>query len=275
MIVFPNAKINLGLHITGKLPDGYHSLETVFYPVPWCDILEVMENKDHITGASKVNIALSGLSVDGDPEKNLCFKAYHLLDAEFNLPPVNVFLHKQIPMGAGLGGGSSDAAFMLNLLNNLFDLRLSKTELAIRALKLGADCAFFIENQACYATGKGEELTHLDVTLKGNYIVIIKPPVHISTAYAYSKVKPQVPSVSLKQIISSTENNWKAHLKNDFEPFIFPENPAIEKIKNMLYSTGAWYASMSGSGSAVYGLFKGTPPEIILNDCLVWSSQLP
>ncbi len=275
MIVFPNAKINLGLHITGKLPDGYHSLETVFYPVPWCDILEVLENRDHITGTSKVNLTVSGLTVAGNLEKNLCYKAYQLLDDELNLPPINIFLHKQIPMGAGLGGGSSDAAFMLQLLNDLFNLKLSKAVLAAKALKLGADCAFFIENQPCFATGKGEELTHIDIDLKDDFIVIIKPPVHISTAYAYSKVKPQIPIGSLKEIISSTENNWKTNLRNDFEQYIFPENPAIEKVKNMLYGKGAWYSSMSGSGSAVFGLFKETPPEIITEDCLVWSVQLP
>ncbi len=274
MVVFPNAKINLGLHITGKLPDGYHTLETVFYPVTWCDILEVMESRHFIQGVAKATLNVTGLSVDVDFEKNLCYKAYQLLDAEFNLPPVQVFLHKQIPMGAGLGGGSSNAAFMLKLLNELFKLNIDDATLAEKALKLGADCAFFISNKPSYATGKGEKLTPIDIKLKENFIVVIKPPLHISTAYAYSKVKPNVPALSLKEIISLPKNEWKLNLKNDFEEFIFRENPSIEKIKNMLYGKGAWYASMSGSGSAIYGLFSTPPPEIILNDCLVWSSQL-
>ncbi len=259
MVCFPNAKINLGLNITGKLPDGYHTIESVFYPIPWSDVLEVIENKNFVTGQPKFNFIESGLPTHVTIEKNLCYKAYSILDNAYNLPAVNVWLHKIIPMGAGLGGGSADAAFMLKALNKLFKLCCTNDALTNYASTLGADCAFFIYNQPAFAQNKGELLTPVLLSLKGNYIVLFKPAVHISTADAYKMVTPQVPPKSLQQIITGPSLNWNGELNNDFEKYIFPAYPIIEQVKNVMYKNKAWYAAMSGSGSAVYGLFKIKP----------------
>lgn len=252
MITFPNAKINLGLSITEKRTDGYHNLETVFYPVPLEDALEV-----HVSDNNKQKFVLhqSGLQLMGVAKDNLVVKAYLLLDKEFHLPPIDIYLHKQIPSGAGLGGGSADAAFMLKLLNERFALSLSKEQLKVYAATLGADCAFFINNSPSFATGIGNIFSPISLNLQGYQLLIIKPPIFISTQEAFSKIKPHKPQHALKEVIACPPTEWKELLVNDFEESVFPLFPAIKEIKEELYERGAVYASMSGSGSSVFGLF--------------------
>lgn len=263
MITFPNAKINLGLRITEKRTDGYHNLETIFYPVAFEDALEIQECPDPSLCTNKVNLHTSGIKVVGNLEDNLVVKAYRLLDMSFHLPPIEIFLHKHIPSGAGLGGGSSDAAFMLKLLNESFSLDLSDNQLESYAAKLGADCAFFIRNAPTFAEGIGNIFSPIGLSLKDYQIVIIKPDVFVSTREAFSQIRPCRPTHSLKDLIKQPVNEWKDLLVNDFESSVFPQHPIIGEIKDDLYQKGALYASMSGSGSSVYGLFS---PEIILPD---------
>lgn len=266
MLNFPNAKINLGLFITSRLEDGYHTLETLFYPTNWCDILEITENKNYSKSQPEVSFHLSGLSVDGPTNQNLCCKAYHLLKDKFNLPPIHIFLHKQIPTGAGLGGGSSDGAHTLLLLNNLFGLNISHEILSEYALKLGSDCPFFISNKPSFATSKGEILNAAPAILRGSFLVIIKPSIAISTAMAYSRIKPEIPERKIAEIIAMPKEEWRHFLKNDFEKTIVKQFPQIEKLKTNLYQAGAYYASMSGSGSAVFGLFQEEVKLTFLKD---------
>ncbi len=266
MLNFPNAKINLGLFITSRLEDGYHTLETLFYPINWCDILEITENKNYSKSQPEDSFHLSGLSVDGPTNQNLCSKAYHLLKEKFNLPPIHIFLHKQIPTGAGLGGGSSDGAHALLLLNNLFSLNISHEILSEYALRLGSDCPFFISNKPSYATSKGEILNPAPAILKGSFLVIIKPSIAISTAMAYSRIKPEIPERNIAEIIAMPKEEWKHFLKNDFEKTILKQFPQIEELKTNLYQAGAYYASMSGSGSAVFGLFQEEVKLTFLKD---------
>lgn len=252
MINFPNAKINLGLHITAKRKDGYHDLETCMMPVPLYDALEMIPSK-------KMVFESTGLSIPGDSKDNLILKAYHLLKKDFNdLPPIHIHLHKNIPMGAGLGGGSADAAFALTLMNQLFDLYLEDWFLEEYAAKLGSDCAFFIQNTPKIATGRGEILEHIDLDLKSKHVLLINPNIHIGTKEAYSGVTPKASPVVLKKVLSDRQR-WKNELVNDFEASIFPKYPEIADIKNKLYDMGAFYASMSGSGSTVFGLFDQKP----------------
>jgi 4-diphosphocytidyl-2-C-methyl-D-erythritol kinase len=249
MISFPPCKINLGLNILNKRPDGYHNLETCFYPVPWTDILEIIP-------ADTLTFSGSGNHIPGRTEDNLCLKAYSLLEKEFKLPPVKIHLHKIIPTGAGLGGGSSDAAYTLRLLNVIFELNLSNEKLMQYASMLGSDCAFFIQDKPMMGSGRGEVLSEIDVRLKGKFLVLVKPDIHVSTADAYANVKPNQPVVSLQSILTTTSiNDWKNTVKNDFEESVFGKYPAIKEIKEKLYSIGAMYASMSGSGSTVFGIF--------------------
>ncbi len=248
MVLFPNAKVNIGLEILRKRPDNYHDLETVFYPLLLSDVLEI--NKSHEFGFST-----SGIPV-GNSSDNLVVKAYNLLQSEFNLPEVNIHLLKIIPMGAGLGGGSSDAAFTLIGLNELFELHLSKEELIAYASKLGSDCPFFIINQPSFAEGRGEILSECEVNLSGYKLVLIKPECSVPTAVAYSKVTPVLPSVSLLQLVKEGAKEWPGKVVNRFEESVFPSYPQIKEIKEMLYSKGAVYASMSGSGSSVFGIFR-------------------
>ena len=267
MICFPNAKINLGLHVTEKREDGFHNIETVFYPVGWNDALEVIETKKPglVTSSeaekpqSNFNLHLSGLPVSGNVSDNLLFKAYQLIQQTKTLPCLEVYLHKVLPMGAGLGGGSADAAFFINLLNEQFDLKFTETERMNMARQLGSDCAFFIKNKPVLATQKGDVFTDLDLDLSHLYIAIIYPNVHSNTKEAYSLVKPQQPSRSLLDIIQQPISTWKNELLNDFEKSIFSLYPVVEKTKQDLYDLGAVYASMSGSGSAVFGLFEHKP----------------
>ena len=252
MIVFPHAKINLGLKVTERRPDGYHNLETLFYPIGLTDILEVLPGSFFSFGSS-------GIPIDAGPDKNLAVKAYHLLKSAYDLPPVRIHLHKAIPFGAGLGGGSSDAAFMLRLLNQMFGLGLSADTLRTCAAQLGADCPFFIENQPALGTGTGNELTPVSLDLSGFYFLLVKPPFGVSTAEAYRAIQPGKNEVPLSGCLNVPVENWKDFLVNDFEKPVFGMYPEIGRLKQLLYENGAIYASMSGSGSAVFGLFREKP----------------
>lgn len=252
MIVFPNCKINLGLRILNKREDGFHNLETVFYPVPFRDVLEIIPN-------NILEFTATGLLVDGNAEDNLCLKAYHLLKKDFpQLPAIKIHLHKTIPMGAGLGGGSADAAFMLKLLNEKFKLDLSTPKLLNYALQLGSDCPFFIKNKPCFATGRGEILEEITVDLSAYKIVLINPGIHVNTGWAFANVTPAPLKKSIKEIIQQPIGRWKDELINDFEKPVFASHPQIKEIKETLYSQGAMYAAMSGSGSTVFGIFKAS-----------------
>lgn len=261
MITFPNAKINLGLNITAKRPDGYHNLETVFYPVPIEDALEI--HVQHNSTDKKFALHQAGMEITGNAEDNLVVKAYLLLDKEFNLPPVDIHLYKHIPSGAGLGGGSSDAAFMLKLLNERFELKLTNEKLEEYAATLGADCAFFIKNTPTYAEGIGNIFSPLSLSLKGYQILLVKPDIFVSTREAFSLVRPHKPEYSLKEIITHPISEWKEQMVNDFETSVFPQYPVIGEIKEELYKNGAIYAAMSGSGASVFGLFA---PDIAIPD---------
>ncbi|MBV9962834.1 MAG: 4-(cytidine 5'-diphospho)-2-C-methyl-D-erythritol kinase [Parafilimonas sp.] len=252
MIVFPNCKINLGLNIIGKRADGYHNLETVFYPLPFHDVLEVVNSSNE---EESTELILSGNKIEGNTESNLCVKAYHLLKKDFSkLPVVKIYLHKVIPTGAGLGGGSADGAFMLLLLNDKFQLRLSQQQLINYALQLGSDCPFFILNKPSFAQQRGEVLEPIEVNLSSYKIVIINPGIHVSTSWAFTQTKFAAHN-QLKEIINEPIKNWKEKLINDFEIPVFKKYPEIKNIKEQLYNSGAIYASMSGSGSTVFGVF--------------------
>lgn len=257
VVLFPNCKINLGLNIIGKRSDGYHDLETVFYPIPLKDGVEVIEDKNVQQSMLNVQFSMSGFSIDGDTQNNLCIKAYHLLKNDFShLPPVQMHLHKTIPLGAGLGGGSADGAFTLKLLNKKFELGLSEKQLIGYSLQLGSDCPFFIINKPCFATGRGEILEDISIDLSDYKIIIVHPGIHISTAWAFANINPCRPVTSIKEIASQPIETWKQDLKNDFEEPVFNKYPDIKNVKEKLYNGGAIYASMSGSGSTVYGIFK-------------------
>lgn len=256
MICFPNAKINLGLNITEKRNDGFHNIETVFYPINWTDALEVVEHKN---SAQEFNLHLSGIPISGSLEDNLLYKAYQLIKKETKVPFVDVYLHKNLPMGAGLGGGSSDAAFFINLINDQFALNLNETKRLDIARQLGSDCAFFIKNKPVFAYEKGDVFKELNLDLSMYSIVVIYPNVHSNTKEAYSLVKPSIPKKSLTDILGQPIETWKNDLKNDFEHSIFSKYPVVAEIKNELYSQGAVYACMSGSGSAVFGVFETIP----------------
>ena len=261
MITFPNIKINLGLSITEKRPDGYHNLETVFYPVALEDALEIRTNPE---AQQKFTLHQHGMEIAGNPENNLVVKAYLLLDKEFHLPPVEIHLYKHIPSGAGLGGGSSDAAFMLKLLNEHYNLQLSENQLEDYAATLGADCAFFIKNTPTYAEGIGNIFSPIELSLKGYRIMIVRPDVFVSTREAFANIRPHRPEYPIREVIRRPVAEWKDTLINDFEASVFPQYPVIGEIKEELYHQGAIYASMSGSGSSVFGLFAAgtTLPEI-------------
>lgn len=254
MVVFPNGKINLGLNILRKRADGFHDLETVFYPVMVQDALELVRDPD---GSQLPVFSHSGIPVDGPEENNLCLKAWQLIKQDFpDLPGVKIHLHKNIPMGAGLGGGSADAAFMLLMLNEQFRLELSHEQLLNYAAQLGSDCAFFITNQPCFASGRGEQLQPVETDLSAYHIVLINPGIHINTGKAFSKLTPAVPEYRIRDIIQQPVSTWKEKLVNDFEGPVFEEYPSIGAIKDDLYQQGALYAAMSGSGSTVFGIFE-------------------
>jgi len=266
MLLFPNAKINLGLNVVERRTDGYHNIETVFYPIGLSDVLEVNPSET----CTDYSFSSSGISLPGDPEDNLIVKAYHLLRFEYQIPPVDILLCKQIPLGAGLGGGSSDAAFMLKSLNELFELKITKKKLEGLAAKLGADCPVFIRNKAVFASGIGNVFKPVKLSLKGYYLLLVKPDIHVSTPEAYSLVDPQKPALSLLELIQKPISEWRGEIKNDFEKSVFTNHPEIEVIKNKLYDMGALYASMSGSGSSVYGIFDIMPEKTeAFDDCFV------
>ena len=260
MIRFPNCKINLGLHILGKRTDRYHNLETVFYPIDICDALEILpipHNDD------QPKVTLSGLPVSGDDNNNLCVKAWYLLKKDFSqLPAINIHLHKAIPMGAGLGGGSADSAFILMMLNEKFDLHLSDEILSAYALQLGSDCPFFIYNKPCFATGRGELMQTISINLRGYYFYIINPNIHINTGEAFTQLTQTNHILSVNEIIQQPIESWKNNLVNDFENGITMRYPVIAEIKQQLYQHKAIYAAMSGSGSTVFGLFPQKPEEL-------------
>jgi len=256
MISFPNAKINIGLNITEKRTDGFHNLETVFFPIAWCDALEIAKS-------DKLQFTTSGISISGSPESNLVMKAYSLLRNDFDLPALKIHLHKQIPFGAGLGGGSADGAFMLQMLNKSFHLNLSTEKLLQYAAVLGSDCPFFILNKPVFATGRGEVMHEINLNVKGLYLLLVKPPVEVSTARAFQNVVPQMPMVSLSELINLPVPDWKNSIVNQFESSVFPQYPEIANIKTQLYDLGAVYASMSGSGSSVFGLFNELPASFL------------
>ncbi|MGV3509521.1 MAG: 4-(cytidine 5'-diphospho)-2-C-methyl-D-erythritol kinase [Sphingobacteriaceae bacterium] len=249
MLIFPNAKINIGLNVISRRTDGYHNLETVFYPVKIKEALEIVE-------ADELSFETSGIEIPGFANENLCLKAYKLLKADFDVPPVKIHLHKQIPIGAGLGGGSADAAFFIRLMNDKFNLQLDSLKMQNYARELGADCAFFIENKPVFAHGKGDEFESIALDLSDYYAVLVMPPVHVSTGEAYRGVVPGKPKSSLKELIQLPVEEWKSGIKNDFEESIFKNHSSIRGVKAALYEAGALYASMSGSGASVYGIFK-------------------
>ena len=252
MLAFPNAKINIGLNITSKRPDGYHNIESCFYPTPWNDALEIIPS-------SELKFTTSGLSIPGSEDSNLCLKAYHLLKEDFDIPAVHIHLHKVIPMGAGLGGGSADGAFTLKLLNDLFELGISSKQLEVYASKLGADCPFFIDNKPKIVRGTGDVFSDCPIDLTGKTILIKNPGIHIGTKEAYANVIPKEPLIRIEDILIKNISDWKDQVNNDFEESVFPSHPEIENLKNDLYNLGASYASMTGSGSTVYGIFENPP----------------
>lgn len=263
MIVFPNSKINLGLRILRKRNDGYHDLETVFYPIPLTDVLEITRHNAYHKTYS-IPFSKSGLVLDGDPSDNLCIKAYKMLKKDFpRISHVQMHLHKAVPTGAGLGGGSADAAFTLTLLNKEFNLGLSSETLIKYGLKLGSDCPFFIINKPCFATGRGENLNPIELDLSGYKIVVVNPGIHINTGRAFLHIKPAETNISIREIIQRPIERWKDELVNDFEKWVFSQYREIVDIKDKLYVAGAVFASMSGSGSTVYGIFpKDVSPGI-------------
>ena len=254
MLVFPNAKINLGLNIVAKRADGFHNIETAFYPIGWSDVLEVLPYSGK--SAKRVHFSSSGIDIPGKSDENLCVKAYQLIAQDYDLAPVKIHLHKIIPIGAGLGGGSSDAAFFIKALNQLFELNLAFGEMHHYARQLGSDCSFFINNKPSFAIGKGDEMEFLDIDLKGKFLLLVKPDIHVNTAMAYSGVQPRIPKDSLEENLQKPIEQWSKLVFNQFEATIFPKFPEIKAIKELMYNKGAVYAAMSGSGSSVFGIFE-------------------
>lgn len=249
MLAFANAKINLGLFLTEKRSDGYHNLQTVFYPIQIKDVVELID-------AEETSCLIKGIDIPGNADDNICLKAFKQLQADFNLPHQQIVLLKNIPVGAGLGGGSADAAFLIKLINDKFNLGLSIAQMQNYARELGADCAFFIENKPVYAFAKGDEFENIEIDLSNKFLVLVKPPIHVSTAEAYSKVNVKQPALSLKELIKLPLEDWKNYIFNDFEPSVFTAYPQIDLIKTKLYQAGATFALMSGSGSSVFAIFE-------------------
>ena len=269
MICFPNCKINLGLYIEQKREDGFHNIKTIFFPVPLCDALEI------VVSQTKTEMSISGIPVECDLQSNLCSKAYHLLKKDYKLPPVKIHLHKAIPSGAGLGGGSSDAAFTIKLLNDLFSLSLSNNKMEQYASELGSDCAFFINNLPVIASEKGNIFEEITLSLKSYSIIIIKPQIHLSTPDAYKWIKPRNEIININTLINNAVVTWKDSLLNDFETSVFIKFPEIGEIKTKLYQNGATYAAMSGSGSSVFGIFENEIPDIQFPDnYFVWKGSM-
>ncbi len=274
MLYLPNCKINIGLNVVSKRPDGYHNLETVFYPVPLRDNLEVKPLDD---AADPYRLTVGGAKVEGQAADNLVVRVYLALKEEFGLPPVDIFLYKNVPMGAGLGGGSSDAASMMLLLNEMFALGLPPEEMERRIAPFGADCAFFVRNRPAYATGIGDELSPIPLSLRGKFILLVKPDVFVSTKEAYARVTPRPAEYPLREAIMQPIETWRGTVVNDFEASVFPNHPELAAIKQTLYDMGALYAAMSGSGSTLFGIFDRPVEEEarkLFSAAFVFSKQL-
>ena len=274
MYSLPNAKINIGLRIVGRRPDGYHDLQTVFFPIPLADSLEIEEARRL---RKPYEFILSGIALPDDGKDSLVVRVFLALQEEFDLPPTSIFLSKHIPAGAGLGGGSSDAAAMMQLLNDYYHLDLTTVDMEQRLAAFGADCPFFVRNKPMYAEGIGNVFTPVNINLKDKYIVLVKPDIHVSTAEAYAAVTPcQLPNSLYDQLLSTPVQLWRNVITNDFEPYVFRTYPKVAAIKQTLYDMGAIYASMSGSGSAVYGIF-GRPIDNaakVFHDCFTFAASL-
>ncbi len=262
MITFPNAKINLGLNILSKREDGYHNISSCFYPIPVKDALEIIP-------AQQTSFESTGLKIPGNSDDNLVWKAFQLLKKEFHLPKTAIILHKAIPMGAGIGGGSADGAFMLKLLNDFYKLDLSLEKLEMYALQLGSDCPFFIQNKPKLVTGRGEIFNDIDINLKGYYLGLVFPGIHIGTKEAYSGITPKTPESSVKEVIENHSiDQWKGLLQNDFEKNVFKLHLKLADAKEQLYNSGALYASMTGSGSTMYGIFENEPTSDFIDQTI-------
>ena len=258
MIFYPNAKINLGLNVLRKRNDGFHEIESVFYPIPWFDILEIVPD----SGKGKITFSTSGIEVPSDGKPNLCERVYHRFADEFDIRSVKLHLHKTVPIGAGLGGGSADAAFCAVMLNELFDLGLRAQRLEQIVAEVGSDCPFFIKNQPAYVTGRGEILEPTSVNLSGLWIYLVNPQLHIGTKEAYDGVVPAKPTYHLEEALELDFSHWQGAVKNDFEKSVFKIHPEIAQIKNKLMKSGAKFASMTGSGSTVFALFESEPKQL-------------
>ncbi|MCR5696977.1 MAG: 4-(cytidine 5'-diphospho)-2-C-methyl-D-erythritol kinase [Marinilabiliaceae bacterium] len=272
MLLFPNCKINLGLNIVGVRPNGYHDLETVFYPLALADVLEIVfpenQTQEYVWQSS-------GIALDIPEEKNLCIKALKLLKREYTIPPVAMHLRKNVPFGAGLGGGSSDAASVITGLNMLLHLGMSTEKMCSIAAQIGADCPFFIINKPMAAEGIGEILKPINIYLKGRKILLVKPDVSMSTAEAYAQIECNKPELGPADWVVTNIVNWKRRLTNDFEKPVFARFPQLAQIKEQLYASGATYVAMSGSGTAIYAIFDTTIPQHLkFADCFVWSGEL-
>tara|TARA_B110000211_G_C14056817_1_gene543718 strand:- start:259 stop:1068 length:810 start_codon:yes stop_codon:yes gene_type:complete len=269
MVVFPNAKINLGLHITEKRADGYHNIESVFYPISLTDALEITENK-----SNKNNFEAIGIEIPKNGKLNLVEQAWEIVNEYTPIPHVDLELLKKIPIGAGLGGGSADAAFCITGLNKLFNLEIPEGKMLEMAGKLGADCAFFVKNKAIYAEGVGDEFSDLEFSLKGKFLVLVYPNIHVSTPIAYKHVVPTQPTNNIKEVLKLPIEDWKSKLENNFEGSVFKEYPLIETIKDSLYKQGAQYASMSGSGSSIFGIYDSEPKITFDENVQFWTLKL-
>ena len=260
MITFPIAKINLGLNVVEKRPDGYHNLQTVFYPVPIKDALEIVPMSEGFPSDVDCDLKVTNIHIEGDEQRNLVVRAYQLLKQDFpTLPRIHTHLWKGIPTQAGMGGGSSDCAYMIRLLNETFDLQLTNEQMQQYAAQLGADCAFFIESVPCYAEGIGEQLEPISLDLSGWYIGVVRPDIPVPTKEAFSRIHPHYPSLNCREVVMQPVETWRDNLINDFEESVFALHPEIGAVKEQLYKMGATYAAMSGSGSALFGLFKEEP----------------
>lgn len=280
MLSFPNAKINLGLNVVEKRSDGFHNIESVFYPVGWCDALEIIK-------ATNFSFSSTGLEIPGNLKNNLIIKAFDLLHELITIQTkknsgkkntksqIAIHLHKVLPMGAGIGGGSADGAFALKMINEIFELELNIEQLQDFASRLGSDCPFFIENTPKFCFEKGNKFEEIELSLQGKYILLVNPQIHISTAEAYSGVLPKKPLISIQEILKSPISEWKGVLINDFEEEIIKNHPKIGQIKSHLYDLGASYASMTGSGSTVFGIFdkEVEPVEKYFKDCILWQGM--
>lgn len=277
MLTFPCCKINLGLNIVAKRADGFHDLETVFYPIPLTDVLEIKRMDEEFPSPTPCDLKVTGDAVDCDEQNNLVVRAYELIARDYGLPRVHIHLVKRIPSRAGLGGGSADAAYMLKLLDERFRLNMGLTRMERYAAQLGSDCPFFVSAEPCYATGRGEVMQPVCEDwsgLQGMWVVLVRPDVAVSTAEAYANVVPRRPVACCRDIVKQPIETWRDELVNDFEATVFQRLPVLAEVKGQLYGLGAVYAAMSGSGSTVYGLFRSPVEnlkEVFKNH---WSAQM-